>query len=114
MVRVSVRAAEPAAEELALFRSELDRLVRELWTWSPSRWSGERVATMRELAVALVGLAERAGAPPPAGVALPVVAPYALADQLAVLGRDVIEAPQAERAATEALAHLTAARAALG
>lgn len=69
---------------------------------------------MRSLALDLLALAAQSGAPPPAGAVLPTVAAHGIADQVAVLGRDLLAAPHAERAAAEALAHLTAARAALG
>lgn len=100
----------PASEELARFGSELDRLVQTLWTWSPARWTDPRIAAARRFCLELIGLTALAGSPPGTEAELPVVGPHAIADQIAVLGHDLLAAPSAERIASEALEHLAATR----
>ena len=97
--------AAPPVDPLARALRRLDDRVRR---WSPARWQApvrsrpgrQELVVRAQLAYELAGiLAELAreagnGAPdrPP-----PQVPPYAIADQLAVLGREVLDAPEAAR-----------------
>ncbi len=95
----------PPVDPLARALQRLDDRIRR---WSPARWQapvrsrpGQEELVLRaqlayELAATLAELAREAGngapdRPPPQ---LPA---YALADQLTVLGREVLDAPEAAR-----------------
>jgi hypothetical protein len=87
----------------------LERVDNRIRRWSTTRWrasgrSGRvREEVAYELAVTLADLARRAGngAPP---IAPPLLAAHAIADQLAVLGAELLGAPEAAAYAEEATA----------
>jgi hypothetical protein len=87
----------PNVDPLATCLRRLDGRVRR---WSSSRWAGlgsdgrTRAEAAYELAVTLADLGRRAGNGAPSEPP-PVVQPYAIADQLAVLGRELQKAPAA-------------------
>lgn len=76
----------------------LRRLDARIRRWSNSRWASRgsdgrtRAQAAYELALTLAELARRAGNGAP-DESPPVVEPHAIADQLAVLGRELQEAP---------------------
>jgi hypothetical protein len=88
-------AADPRVRQLAYDLKRFDDRVRR---WSNARWQGEarngrpRADIAYDLALRLadIGRAAGNGAPP----AVPErLAPHAIADQLAVLGREILAAP---------------------
>ncbi len=99
---------EEQARISALERS-LERLDNRIRRWSTTRWrASSRGGRVREevaydLAVTLADLARRAGngAPP---IAPPLLAAHAIADQLVVLGAELLAAPEAAALAEEATA----------
>jgi hypothetical protein len=99
----------PDATVAALARS-LARLDNRVRRWSATRWEGStadgdrsRAEAAHELAHTLARLGRRAGNGAP-DVSPPRVAPHAIADQLTVLGRELVAAPQAADVADQAIA----------
>jgi hypothetical protein len=102
-----------AASPSERFAAELDRLVQELWTWSPRRFEAAgRVEALRRLIEAFAAIARAGGGEAP-DLPVPRVETHGLADQLAVLGAEVLRVPDAEQAAAAAMEQLLAARAVL-
>ncbi len=89
---------------------DLERLTASLRTRPPGWWAhGEREAAARTLVERLADLGREAGDPVPAGAAPMAVAPYALGDQLLVLGQDLVGADPAGMLAAGAAQALAAA-----
>jgi hypothetical protein len=88
--------------EVALQRLErvLRRIDDRIRRWPVSRWTAlgsdgsPRVEAAHELAVTLAELGRLAGNDAPTEVP-PMLHPHAIADQLVVLGRELLNAPQA-------------------
>jgi hypothetical protein len=102
---------------------EIDRLLDRVRAWSATSW-GVCVAsggTREQRAIRLVNelavLGRQAGSGAPPGTTPPRIAPHALADQIAVLADDLLEAlaagavPPADRHQVLAHAHETVAAA---
>jgi hypothetical protein len=103
--------ADPWVRRLAY---ELERFDDRVRRWSNARWQGEarngrpRADIAYDLALTLADLGRAAGNGAP--LAVPErLAPHAIADQLAVLGREILTAPAGQpvagcaQAATEAI-----------
>jgi hypothetical protein len=87
----------------------LSRIDDRIRRWSVSRWTARgshgrpRAEAAYELAVTLAELGRAAGNEAPE-TAPPVLHPFAIADQLLVLGRELLDAPQAATFAEAGLA----------
>jgi hypothetical protein len=110
----------PRLDEADRLLKALDRLDDRVRRWSPARWSTTvgpgsvtRAQIAYELGTVLAVLAREAGNGAPDRTP-PRPEPYALADQLVVLGREVLNAPGAARVAERARAAVESAYAALG
>ncbi len=107
--------AEPPAERLA---RELVALLRRIGPWPPSRWGAAgRVDAAQGLAAMLAELAREAGSGAPAGAVPHAVRPHGLADQVDVLGQELLDALAAkpnDEIAQRATAVVVRVRSALG
>jgi hypothetical protein len=87
-------------DDLAALARSLRRVDDRVRRWSPSRWAAagsagrSRSDCAHDLAVTLAALGRLAGNGAPSQ-APPEVQPYAIADQLLVLGQELANAPQA-------------------
>ncbi len=112
-------AADPPPGSLAqalLFQRELTALLHRVAPWSPSRWRAHGWAgAAADLAAELARLGRRAGSGAPGDAAPGAVAPHGLADQLAVLGTELLDllavlpGPQAHAVAAAGIAAVRAA-----
>jgi len=100
--------------EQARLEAELAALVRRAAAASPSRWTPARVAAARDLAGRLAALGREAGTGVPPGAVPGEVRAHGLADQVAVLGADLLAAAPTPDVIRRALADVRAAAAALG
>ncbi len=95
-----VRIDPAAGEPVAAFERALQRLDNRVRHWSVSRWTGpaadgrQRADVAYELAVTLADLGRQAGSGAPA-VAPQRLQPHGVTDQLALLGRELRNAPDA-------------------
>jgi hypothetical protein len=105
---------EPA--QLARLRADLQRLYDAVSRWSDSRWAARaadgrsRGDVLFALVCDLAVLGARAGSGAPSSTRPARVAPHAVADQLAVVGADLVAAPNATALAGEALDAVAATR----
>jgi hypothetical protein len=87
-------------EGIARFEQNLQRLDDRVRRWLPARWSAQgaegqpRTEVAYALALSLTQLARQAGNGAPAGPP-PRLEPHGIADQLMVLGREFVAAPEA-------------------
>jgi hypothetical protein len=91
---------ERRTDALASLSRSLRRVDDRVRRWSPSRWAAAgsagraRTEAAHELAVTLAELGRLAGNGAPSPAPAPVE-PYAIADQLLVLGQELANAPTA-------------------
>jgi hypothetical protein len=105
-----------AAQEVETLAGDLRRLHRAAAQWAPGRWAGRaadgrsRADVLFGLVTDLAGFGGRAGWAGPPGVLPPRLGVHALADQLAVVGAELLAAPRVGEVAAEASAAVAAAR----
>jgi hypothetical protein len=110
--RASAGSLQQGLRKLERMLAQLDDRVRR---WSNARWTGQarngrpRADIVYDLAITLAELGRQAGngAPSAADFESPVppqLAPQAIADQLVVLGRELLNAPDAATYAEAAIA----------
>jgi hypothetical protein len=98
-----------SGEALARLERSLRRVDNRVRRWSNTRWAAPgangrtRAEVAYELAVTLAELARQAGNGAPR-VAPTQISPHGLADQLVVLGRELVDAPGVARCAEAAAA----------
>jgi hypothetical protein len=102
--------------DLRKLRGDLARLHAGIAHWTPARWSARtadgrtRADVLFTLVTDLAMLGARAGCGAPAGTMPPRLGAHALADQLAVVGAELVAAPGAADLAAEADAAVTSVR----
>lgn len=108
-------------DDVDRLRVALQRLYDGVARWSDSRWAGQvgdgrsRADVLFALVLDLAELGTRAGCGAPSAIRPHRLGSHALADQLAVVGAELVAAPQAELVAGQAeIAVATAHRLLLG
>jgi hypothetical protein len=110
------RGERDPAEDVAALALDLRRLHATVVHWSPTRWAARtadgrtRDEVVFALVVDLAELGRRAGSGAPADARVPQLGAHALADQLVVLGSELVAAPDAHAVVARARDALEAAR----